>query len=389
MHIDPLIPPLVGVIAFILSIGLILQFLRQPQLVGYIVAGVVLGPFGLGILADRIVIEHLGAIGVTLLLFFVGMEVSPRQMASGWKIAVIGTLLQIIASVALTGLFGLWMGWSLSRIVLLGFVISLSSTAVVLKLLKDQGKLHTKCGENVLIILLAQDLAVVPMLIFISLLGGEKPVGMELAKQLIGAVMVLGIAVIIFTRDKFHLPFAARVRSDHELQVFAALLICFGLAFTTGMLGLSSALGAFIAGMVVASAKETDWVHHALEPLRVVFVAILFVSIGMLIDPGFIVQHWPSVISLVILVLISNTFINAVILRLLDNDWATSIFSGALLSQIGEFSFVLSSVGLSVGLISEFGYQLTIAVIALSLAVSPLWIALVNKGLGQIGKQYS
>lgn len=374
MHVDPLIPPLVGVVTVILALGLMLQLFRQPQLVGYILAGIIIGPGGFGLVSDQATIEHLGAIGVTLLLFFIGMEISPHQLVRGWRIAVLGTLFQIVVSVGLTWIIGSLLGWTLGRIVLLGFVISLSSTAVVLKLLKDSQELSSKAGENVVLILLAQDLAVVPMLIVVSLLSGESPQSAELIKQIVGGSAVTALAIYIISREKVRLPFAKQIKKDHELQIFAALLICFGMAFITGMLGLSAALGSFVAGMIVATAKETEWFHHALEPLRVVFVALLFVSIGMLINPSFIVKNALQVVMLVIGVLLTNTFINAAILRLLGDNWRTSLYSGAMLAQIGEFSFILISVGLQTALVSEFGYQMTIAVISLSLMLSPVWI---------------
>ena len=375
MHVDPLIPPMVGVIAVILILGILLQAFRQPQLVGYIVAGIIIGPAGLGILTDEVLIQHLGSIGVTLLLFFIGMEVSPFQLVGGWRIAVLGTLFQVVVSVGCVAFVGLWLDWSLARIILLGFVISLSSTAVVLKLLKDRGELASRAGNNVLLILLAQDLAVVPMLIGISFLAGERPEVTMLIRQLVGGALIIGLAVFTVTRKHIRLPLAGRIRRDHELQVFAALLICFGLAFLTGALGLSSALGAFVGGMIVASARETDWVHHALEPVRVIFVGILFVSIGMLVDTAFFVEYWRQALALVFVVFVTNTFINALVLKALGETWQTSLYSGALLAQIGEFSFVLASVGLSAGIIEGFGYQMTIAVIALSLLFSPVWIA--------------
>ncbi len=147
MHLDPLLPPLVGVIAVILALGLLFQLFRQPQLVAYIIAGIVIGPSGIGLVNDVQIIEHLGALGVTLLLFFIGMEVSPQQLARGWRVAVFGTLLQILISVVTVWLVGSALGWEISRIVLLGFVISLSSTAVVLKLLKDRNELDTKAEK--------------------------------------------------------------------------------------------------------------------------------------------------------------------------------------------------------------------------------------------------
>ncbi len=375
MHVDPLIPPLVGVITIVLILGVLLQAFRQPQLVGYIVAGIIIGPAGLGIVSDIELIEHLGGIGVTLLLFFVGMEVSPRQLASGWRIAVLGTLLQIAVSVACVALAGSWLDWSLPRVVLLGFVISLSSTAVVLKLLKDRGELQSRAGGNVLLILLAQDLAVVPMLIAISFLGGEQFDTGTIAGQVLGGVGVIALAIYAMTRPGMRLPLGKWIREDHELQVFAALLICFGLAFVTGMLGLSAALGAFVAGIIVATARETGWVHQALEPIRVVFVGLLFVSMGMLIDTAFFASYWEQVLALVFAVFMTNTFINALVLKALGETWQSSLYSAALLAQIGEFSFVLASVGLQGGIIQGFSYQMTVAVIALSLLLSPAWIA--------------
>jgi len=375
MHVDPLIAPMVGVIAIILILGILLQAFRQPQLVGYIAAGIIIGPAGLGIVTNEALIQHLGAMGVTLLLFFIGMEVSPYKLVGGWRIAILGTLFQVVVSVGCVALVGIWLDWSLARIVLLGFVISLSSTAVVLKLLKDRGELESRAGNNVLLILLAQDLAVVPMLIGISFLAGERPEATTLARQALGGARVIRIAVYTATREYIRLPLAGRIRRDQELQVFAALLICFGLAFITGALGLSSALGAFVGGMIVASAQETDWVHHALEPVRVIFVGILFVSMGMLVDTGFFIEYWRQVLALVFGVFVTNTFINALVLRALGETWRTSLYSAALLAQIGEFSFVLVSVGLSAGIIGGFAYQMTIAVIALSLLLSPAWIA--------------
>ena len=169
MHIDPLLPTLVAIIAVILLIGLSLQLLRQPQVIGYLLAGVAIGPFGLALLTDIQFANRLGGFGVVLLLFFVGMEVAPRQLLSGWRIAVVGTLIQVALSVALVIPIGLWFSWPMERIVLLGFVTSLSSTAVIIKLLSDSGELNRKEGQDILGILLVQDLIIIPMLIIHSI----------------------------------------------------------------------------------------------------------------------------------------------------------------------------------------------------------------------------
>ncbi|HSM30601.1 MAG TPA: cation:proton antiporter, partial [Woeseiaceae bacterium] len=288
MHIDPILPAMVGALLAILLIGFALRALGQPQIVGYLIAGLVIGPHGLAILDDPALIGRLGEMGLIVLLFFIGMEASPGALLSRWRLAIFGVTLQIAATVALVWVIGLFYDWSLTWVLLFGFVVSLSSTAVVLKLLKDWDELDTQTGQNVLVVLLAQDLALIPMIIVLNVMSGDQVSSSELIAQFVGAVVLIGVATWVFTSDHVKLPFARKLSEDHELQVFAALMLSFGLALISGALGLSTALGAFVAGLVVSSARETEWVKQSLEPFRVVFVAVFFVSIGMLIDPGFV-----------------------------------------------------------------------------------------------------
>ena len=241
--------------------------------------------------------------------------------------------------------------------------------------------MNTPTGQDVLLILVTQDLAVVPMMILLGLLDGEAPDGTIMLLQLVGGSIFLGLAIWIVRGGEIRLPFADRLRRDHELQVFAALLICFGFATLSGAFQLSAALGAFVAGMFVSAARETDWVREKLEPFRTVFMAFFFVSIGMLIDVDFIIQHFASLVALMVAVILTNTVINAGILRVLGRSRRESLYAGALLSQIGEFSFVLAAIGFQAGIITNIGYQYTIAIIALSLLVSTSWIALVRRSL--------
>ncbi|MEQ8205951.1 MAG: cation:proton antiporter, partial [Woeseia sp.] len=357
-------------------VALALRAVGQPQIVGYLLAGVAIGPHGLGLLTDIDTISRLGSFGLIMLLFFVGMEASPRHLLGRWKIAVGGVIFQLAASIAAVWLIGMYFDWSWSRIILTGFVISLSSTAIVLKLLKDWHELGTQTGQNVLVILLAQDLVLVPMLITIGLMSGEGTDLPTLGAQIVGAAVLLGLTSWVVCQERVHLPFAKYLRADHELQVFAALFLCFGLALLSGLLQLSTVLGAFVAGLIVSSARETDWVHRSLEPFRVVFVAVFFVSVGMLIELPFIADNLLEVGLLVAAIVGINTAINAVVLRGLGSSVRRSWYAGALLSQIGEFSFVLISVGLYSGVIGQDDYRIMIAVIAVSLLLSPPWITL-------------
>lgn len=379
MHLDPVMPTLVALLCAILLLGLILKRLKQPHVVGYLIAGVIAGPHVIGLVTDEALLSRIGAIGVVMLLFFIGMEVSAKRLLSSWRVAVIGTLFQIILSVTLVWIMGKWLDWPLARIILVGFVISLSSTAVVLKILQDWGELDTETGQDVLGVLLVQDLAIIPMMIIIGLFGVEHESSTwSIAKQVIGGIGMLIFFTWLISRESIRLPIPKWLRGDHEMQVFFALLLCFGLALITGLLELSAALGAFAAGILVSTAKETQWVHHALEPFRVVFVALFFVSIGMLVDPRFLLENWIQISLLVIAVILTNTFINASILRVSGDDWRASLYGGALLSQIGEFSFVLAAIGLQSDIITQVGYQIVVEVIAITLLLSPAWIMFIK-----------
>ncbi|MBA6416525.1 cation:proton antiporter [Colwellia sp. 6M3] len=378
---DPFLPQAVGAIFFILLLGFILKFFRQPHVVAYLIAGIFIGPWGFGLVTDIDSISRLGTAGVVLLLFFVGMETDIHKLVENWKLIIFGTLMQIILSVGCVWLLGIWFDWSLARIVLIGFVISLSSTAIVIKLLQDNGMLSSSLGQSALGILLAQDLAIIPMLIIIGLLGAGNIDNVQLVKQGVGTLFAVALFAFVITRKQVHLPLSKWLKGDHELQLFAALGICFGLAMLTAWFELSTALGAFIAGMLVGAAKETLWVHRTLDSFRVLFVALFFVSVGMLLDISFLISHWQQTAILVMAALITNIFINAIILKLSKFSWKESLYAGVLLSQIGEFSFVLAAVGHQASIINEYGYQLALCVISLSLLSSPIWIGLSKKWL--------
>ena len=374
MHSEPLIPIFVFIMLGILFVTVILKKFKQPHVVAYLLVGILLGPYGLKIIQDQEILSRLGEIGVILLLFFAGMEVSPRKFAQNWVIPLLGTLLQIIITVLFVLILGWLLKWSIAKIILFGSIMSLSSTAVVLKLIQDWGESKTKLGQNVLGVLLVQDLAVVPMLIIIGLLGGNSPTGSQITLQIVGGVLVLILAVWMAIKDTIKIPFIKLLGSDHEMKVFAALAICFGMAAITGSLGLSSALGAFVGGMVVATAKETEWVHHSLLTVKTLFIALFFISIGMLINLKLIWHHCILLFMLLMIVYLTNTFINALIFKTLKQNWHESLYGGAMLSQIGEFSFVLITMGFSLNIVGLTTYQLGVALISLSLLFSPLWI---------------
>lgn len=379
MHLDPAIPQVVTIVFALTGLALVAKLLHQPAVVGYILAGLLIGPAVLGIFTDIDLITRVGSFGVILLLFMVGLEVAPKDIARNWRIAVLGTGLQIGLTTGIVIFAGHFLDWPIGRSVLIGFVLALSSTAVVVKLFEDSGELKSATGQDVLSILLVQDLAVIPMLIVVQQMAGETGGTESLALQVFGAVTLIGITVIAVARTGVSIPYANSIKDDHEIQVLMALLMCFGAALFSGLMELSSALGAFVAGIVVRTFREMHWAEERMHSFEVVLVALFFVSVGMLIDLTFLKEHWLLVVALTLVVTIGNTTLTAAILRLLGRRWKNAIYGAAALSQVGEFSFALAAVGSNAGVIEDFGYQLTIAVIALSLLISPIWIAIVRR----------
>ena len=379
MNVDPYLPLLVKVTFFVLIVGIILRFLNQPYVVAYLLAGMLMGEHGFALITDQSSVMRLGAFGVVLLMFFIGLEMSLPRLLNNWRVALIGNAVQILLSVVIVVVIGWFFDWPFRRSLLLGFVISESCTALVIKILQDRKEIESKLGQDVVAFLLVQDLAVIPMLIVLSFFGSDPINPGRISMQIIGGMLIIGSMIALIRVGRIKLPFRKLISQDHELQVFTAMIICFGLALITNLLGLSSALGAFLAGIVVSTAKETSWVYNSLNSFRVVFIAMFFVSIGMLVDLNFLADNLLVISLLTIAAFLTNTLINAVTLKYLGSSWSDSLYAGALLSQIGEFSFILAAIGFQTQIIGLFGYQTTITIIAMTLLLSPLWISVIKR----------
>lgn len=370
---------LVLIIFLITFVAFFFRVFKQPYLLGYIIAGILIGKSGFGLVESSELGTHLGEIGVILLLFFIGMEISLPKIIANWRVPVLGTIFQILGSLAVSWLIAYGLGWPIGRTVFFGFAISLSSTAVVINVLERSKELNTKVGQNVLGILIVQDILIVPMMIILGLLGGDKIDTGHLLLQIGGGIGMILFVIYILKKRKLHLPFTELVKNDHEIQVFYATILCMGFALISAVLGLSAALGAFVAGIVVAEAKETKWIHNSLHSFKVFFVALFFISVGLSLDLLFFKENILAIVSVTLGVLFTNTFINAAIMRFLKETWKESIYSGAILAQIGEFSFVLGTVAVQSGIIQAYAAQTMICVISLSIFLSPFWITGVKK----------
>lgn len=379
MHGETLIPLYTIVIFSILIIGLIFKTIRIPYVVAYLFVGILLGPHGIGFVEETALLDQFEMVGLIFLLFFVGMEISMEKLLKSWKIPVIGTLIQIVSTVGIVFLMGRLFEWEFVRVLLIGFVISISSTAVVIKLLNESKQQDTQVGRNVIGVLLVQDIALVPMIILIDLMQGKDMSPKNLVLQLVGGVLIVLMVVFLIRKKEIHLPFLRYFKNHNELQIFGALAICFGMVMATDFFKLSPLLGAFLAGIYIRATKETDWIHVTLEPFYIFFVAIFFVSVGMMLDLNFLRENWPVILFLLGLVFIFNTAVNAGMMRMLGESWKNSLLGGAMLAQVGEFSFVILGVGEQSGIVTDFTYQMILALITLTLLLSPGWIAIFKK----------
>jgi CPA2 family monovalent cation:H+ antiporter-2 len=363
------------VMAVAVVITLLFSRLRLPTLVGLFVAGVLIGPNALGLIGDPESVEQLADIGVIFLLFTLGLELSFKRMARLARVLFIAGPLQVV----LTGAVGFGVGSALglpaAEALVLGMLVSLSSTAVVLKTMTERAEIDTPRGRNALGILIFQDILVVPMMLVLPLLGGDEP-DISMSPPVLVAVG-LGVVVLIVVLAKWIVPRvlyeAARSRSA-DVFLMVVVAICFAVAALSARLGLSVALGAFLAGLIIS---ESEYGHHSLGlvmPFRNLLVSFFFVSIGMLLDPGFLAGRWWIVLLGAAGLMLTKTITGTIAVRALRYPLRVSLGSGMALSQIGEFSFVLAAVAATHSLLPEDLRQEFLAVAILTMAVTPVVI---------------
>ncbi len=353
--------------------GLLMQRLRQPLILGYIFAGIILGPHTGGLTITNVHdIELLAEIGVALLLFALGLEFSHKDLKPVKYIALLGTPLQIGLTVCLGIGLGWLMGWEWKTSVWFGALISLSSTMVILKTLMNQGRLGTLSSKVMIGMLIVQDLAVVPMVIILPLMNDPAAGLVSLGYAAVKAIFFL---VGMFVLGAKLLPILMRHITrlgSRELFLLAIIAIGLGIGYATYLAGLSFAFGAFIAGMVL---NESDYGHQALSdiiPLRDVFGLLFFATVGMLLDPMFFLHNFGTIMLLVVAVSFGKCFIFATIAKLFSYGNVIPIAIGLGLFQIGEFSFVLARIGLSSGSLSAEFYNLVLTTAVLTMVLTPI-----------------
>jgi len=335
--------------------GMIAHRLRQPVILGYLIVGVVVGPHALGLVDDVVLVEAAATAGVALLMLTLGLEVSFTQLRQVGKVGLWGGMAQILITFALGVLVGSTLfEWSLPQATLFGLVISLSSTMVCFKILMDRGELDSVHGRIMTAILILQDISVILMIIIMPILGGagqNLPLALAIAFGqailFIGIAIVLGIWVLPWLMGRI-----GGVRS-RELFLLTVLVLSLGAAIATQIFGLSAVFGAFLIGLVL---HQTKFAHQALAeitPLRDIFAALFFVSLGMLLDPQFLIDHWEMVVMTAAIIIIMKFAVVFGLVRSFGYSGGVALLVGGGLFQIGEFSFILAQIGVNTGMASS------------------------------------
>lgn len=375
MHNDFNLTEIALVALAALGCGVLLERFKQPAVLGYILAGVILGPSMLGMIESREQVTILAELGVLMLLFLVAMELDLQDFKKVWHISLLCTLLQISGCLLVMLGLGRIFHIPLGLTVLLACAIALSSTAVAVKMLEGIGELTTPTGQLTIGILIAQDLAVVPMMLILKDFNSGQLHAGVIIQSIISVVLLGALIFYLSRRDRIRLPFESVVKGHEDLLPLLSLAFCFCLAALSGLTGLSAAYGSFLAGLILGNTTAHDSLLQSTKPIQSILMMVFFLSIGLLMDLQYIWQHIWQVLLLLSFITLGKSLLNITVLHILGQPWSRSFLSGLILAQMGEFAFLLTSVGTQSGLIDEDGQRLVISLAALSLAFSPLWLS--------------
>ena len=376
--------PLLGDIAVIFVLSVLVLFIfhkiKAPTIVGFLVTGVLAGPRGMGLIQAVDQVEVLSEIGVILLLFTIGLEVSLKDLMKIKKYVLVGGSLQVSLTILAVYAIMRFMDYPAGTSILLGFLVSLSSTAIVLRIIQSKDELYTPQGRTILGILIFQDIAIVPLMLATPLLPGA--IGDTTDSSLAIIARGLGLIVLVIISAKWIVPTTlyhiARI-GDRELFLLSLVGICFAVAWITSLAGLSLGLGAFLAGLTISESQYSHQAFGSVLPLRDAFTSFFFVSIGMLLDVNFLMQNPQYILLLASGVMLLKALIAGTVIAFLGLPLRITILVGLALSQIGEFSFVLSKVGLEYALLSKDIYQIFLDVAVLTMAATSFIISISPK----------
>jgi CPA2 family monovalent cation:H+ antiporter-2 len=358
-------------------VTIIFHRLKQPVVLGYIIAGVIIGPHTppFPLINDKHTIETLSYLGVILLMFSLGLEFSLRKLRQVGGAAFIAAFLEIMLMAWVGYEIGRLFGWSTMDSIFLGAILSISSTTIIIKALGELGKTKERFAQLIFGVLIIEDIlgiAMIALLSGIAMTGALSvaDVGMTLGKLSLFLVVTLVVGLIAVPRL---LGYVAKFKSN-EMLLVTVLGLCFGFALLAAKLDYSVALGAFLIGAIIAEARDIHRIETLIEPVRDMFSAVFFVSIGLLIDPAMLVEHWLPVVVITIAVVLGKVITCAFGAFVGGNDSRTSLRVGMGLAQIGEFSFIIASLGVTLNVTSKFLYPIAVAVSAITTLLTPYLI---------------
>ncbi len=360
------------VLAAGVAAGLLFWRVRQPLILGYVLAGLVLSPLTPGPRIHHLhTFEVMAEVGVVLLMFSVGTEFSVPELLRVKWVALIGGPIGVLLSIALGAGAGLLIGWPLRRGIAVGCIVAVASTMVLVRLLQDRGELTSDAGRLMVSITLVEDLAVVILTIVLSGLGSTEGANYgRIFWQTGKAILLLVPIVLIAWKVMPRLLSHVAKTGNEEISALVVLGLCLAAAATTEALGLSLALGGFVGGLLLGSCPLARELSTKIFPMRDVFVALFFITVGMLIDPGSLFSDWRALAMMAGLILIGKFCIWFAVVRLFGYPSRTAFRVGIGLTQVGEFSFILASVSLHAGLITEPVYNAALAASLLSILVN-------------------
>jgi len=362
------------VIIFALStlVNLLFTRIKIPTVVGYLMTGIIAGPHLLSLVGAKHEIEILAEIGVILLLFTIGMEFSLKHLLKIRRIVFFGGFIQVSITAGVFYLASTFYELDWKSGLFIGFLAALSSSALVLKLLQERSELTSNYGRTTLGILIFQDLLLVPLLLFTNLLGDSNvDISREIVILIIKATLIIGL---VYVGNKWLLPKLLHyiaLTKNQELFMMSILLICFAIALLTYKMGMSLAFGAFLAGLMISESQYSHNAFSSLIPFKDTFTSFFFVSIGMLLDLDFIIHNYQLVIISVFLVITIKAIIAGGTGFILGHTFRGTVLIGLALSQVGEFSFILAKIGLNNSIITNYYYQLFLAVAVITMALTP------------------
>lgn len=366
-----LIMSVVVVLACAIAVLFVGRRLRMPFIIGYFITGIIVGPASLGLVTEEQV-SLLAGLGVILLMFTIGLEMSLKSLLSMKKIVLIGGTLQLVITTAVVWAIMVAVGFDSNVALFIGFLVAHSSTAVIMNLYQNSGEIDTRHGKIALGLLIFQDLNVIPMMLMVPILAGNSE--MNLFSELLNFGVGMVILVIVLIAAIFLVPrFLTRVAltRSKELFIISIVAICFGIAWIMSLNGVSLALGAFLAGIAIS---ESDYSHEVIGqilPFRDLLTSFFFVSIGMMLNLVYVAQHLLLIIAIAVLLLLGKTLINFVSVKAIGIASGAALLSAIGLSQVGEFSFILGSTGFEAGILTQDVYQVFLAITIVTMAMTP------------------